>query len=902
MKKSKTGKVRKKKLKSKSAKKLPKKKKSKNKKLYSETSSFRRMDSRLSTFSKEIENIISNKLINLQNPGCKRTNTTGSIFQDFEKKISLIGTGGNDLKDKMNDLSKQLDLLHKQNQRLISDQTQGTSQVDHANQETKHSPRKQSELLDTLSPINLEERIEEEQIILRSGTITLGPTSEHPNENKFKFENTESELGSEKSGKMEEGEEQKEDEQKGKTKVEFGNENPGFEIKKVEMNSRRRRRSILKNKNMNFKELEIIGKELNQCRTIEDNLENNQQSATNKIQIKIKSCSSDSKKSKATLNENELENRLIQENLHSRQRQHKKGRDFSETLNNIYSDLGKTLDQIEINKLITNADSQKCFDFNFEDFNVTEMENKGELRPNLNKQKANMDGKFNQNKKIQKIVKSEILRTNTEQVKLKNDLNQSETNHLRVLKAGDKRKTRESPKFSAHSIKSSMSEDDEQLSFEILSKFISPGSKRYINHKIHKNKFNTGNKKRNRRGTHENRLQRELLTSQKAKVPLESSKKRRFSFYPNLVENKSNESDIFLTNSNLRSFWADAKGIVDNSSNYHIEPDIPFKSERQLKHVPRNPDKLLRLNGKRMNRFSWSKSRRTPQRGAFSENQLVDNCLRKLFLKIIIYQSKLESLKLQLHHSSGESLLFRIFRHFSTSSGQFDLESLCQLSAFLRVSLVDRQLRRVWGLISGFACVPEIFKTAPGLKYNLGETVSFRQFRLLFGSHRLQVPELFLSTSTSGENFLCSRSEGAQLAAILVLTCKMLGHISFLVNKLQTFEMEHLFHVLEQFESPFDNKNELTNILPVDPETSHSRNSVHFKKQGPSQRVFSNAQTNYTTTQPASNLCHPKQTECSWNTPRALKELDLNLSTANRPGLCKSSQSLLTNVRGEGWG
>ena len=874
------------------------------------------MDSRLSTFSKEIENIISNKLINLQQPRYMRAETNGSIFQDFEKKISMIGTNGHSLKGKMDDLSRQLDMLHKQNQQLISDQKLMSSQV--KDKEAKTHARKQSGLSEALSPIHLERSESQEQMMIRSGTITLGPCSEHPTEGKFKFENTETELednkkiitwSQERNDAVESGEKRGQamtakDKEKHTRRVEFGSQEQSFEIKKVKMNSRKRRRkSILKNSNMNQEELKIIRTELNHCATIEDTLEQTRdnENLIDPIKVRVKSCSSSERESKQKLNEGELENRLIQENLQPSKRARKRGRNFSETLNNIYSDFGKTLDQIELDKLITNVDSQKKFDFKFDNFNITEMmgsENKHE------DERQSETGLGEDTQAQIKVVKSEELGRDTGDPARRAKLSQSTANHLQVPARRKRPKQEESPKRSAQSFKSSMSEEEEEerLSVQLLSKFISPGSKRYVNKKLRESRFIVSTKKRERMRNDRERIKEELTTPQKSPHVPGTLRNPRFSFYPKLAEGKLSDSDILVTNSNLRPFWGEQR-VMGSLPNPEMEEDIPFKSERQIRCISRTSEKSPSWSAARTNRFSWAKFQTAQTKRTFSENQLIDNSLCKLFMKIIVYQSKLESLKLKLHEASGESLLFGLFRHFSFHSGQFDRQSLGQLCSFLKVSLSERQIQRIWAFVTGFECVPEIFKMAPGLKYNLGQQVPFRQFRLLFGSHRLSVPESFLKVKISNENGLCSPSEQAMLGAILGLTSKMLNHISFLVGKLQTFDMEHLFHVLEQFESPFDNKSEMAQARDANWENCHSRDSSHFKSRR-NQQICSNAPTDCTLAQNAPRTFCPNQAESHWNRPQALQELDLNASAFQRGRVYKSSQSLLTNVRGEScyWG
>jgi hypothetical protein len=170
----------------------------------------------------------------------------------------------------------------------------------------------------------------------------------------------------------------------------------------------------------------------------------------------------------------------------------------------------------------------------------------------------------------------------------------------------------------------------------------------------------------------------------------------------------------------------------------------------------------------------------------------------------------------------------------------------------------------------------------------------YSQFRFLFGSHRVMIPETFLQGSSQGQSLLCSESEAHQLKSILILIGKMLDQVSFLVNQLGNVYPQQLFHTLEQFESPFETGIENCNNR----ESFEKSENIQFLNRNQQSCISTRTITNYTENHNIHRNFCINQINChSTSNMNMTQNHPLNLSNTRSNNLNRSDQSFLTNPK-----
>lgn len=830
--------------KTKSANKVVKKKKKITKKVKPKVSNakmnwevnFEKMDSKLTMFSRDIEKMLAEKFKVMNPTNFQRNDTNQSTFFDFEKKLTALGVGGN-LENKLSELGKKLDILKEQNNHLITEKG-SNSKIDmvklQSEKDEAKDAKKNPEDSSFIEPKNLFcQRVDSPGF--SEDLRTLGPNSRQEKEFNFELKNKQQ---SQISENIEKHLKQNPGLLDSKVSNKLGSSDKAKNLlgrsdsfssllpnSPFEQNGRRK--SILKNKNMNKKELNLLKVNLNKCKTMENQMSlcttMFQNTESGEMRLNVVNCSPYSreripqKKDAQSEDEEHMEERIINENLKPKKDFKRiKGKDFGETLNNIYNDMEKTFDGLEIDKLVTVTEPTKNFEFNFEELNVDEM-----ILPGSSDQKVIQSPLIKDEEDSPEVKKEEPKETQiaqfSDEVELKESTpvispNQFKKLHVSsslIQKTNQEKEKKTSPFFSKReffekievvSKKSPLKASEEKkISLNAISKFINPGPKLYTKKKITTNRYilNTED-------------------SEKISVQKEVKSQRHINHYPKHRFFESIESDILVENHFSQKENIREKGIYKSGST-----NSQFvKSERKLRFVKRFSKK--NIDWKMQNQAPSETTRASVRRGPFKSSDLppgVSKLVCRLFKKIIVYMSKLESLKLYLHEQHGESFLFKLYQSFvEEDSGRFTLQNLGQLSLFIEYPIKEAQLLQIWWFVSNLANFndpqSEIPDSLESKMRHEKQGLNYQQFRLLFCSHRICIPEVFLCNSTGAKPLPFTESERSFLKSIVRLTCQMLGDITLTLSSLPSLDSRDVFKLFDQFESPFENKNEVLDFSP----------------------------------------------------------------------------------------
>lgn len=632
---------------------------------------------------------------------------------------------------------------------------------------------------------------------------------------------------------------------------------------------------------------------------------------------RISSLEGSEKLNMTIIEEEELEKKLISENLKKKDiTKSRKGKDFNETMNNIYDDLDRTLQEIE---KCNSETSQEIEKFEFDNLNILEnvnlddkdeksIEQKQKKFESLKKDSFNINDfikkdndqslkndlknsqfDFDENKKVKEIVTSE----------------QNKPKKVEIIHNNNKQKEKEL----------SIDEDDNKSIYSnILNQFIKPSPKIYTRKKMGSGKYAIHTQNSNNVETtslyesklksfyydkFENKNLNEDKSYHEIYLSHQNKKIRSSSAFYNAKKYDPNE---IIVKKPIKNEWS--KQIFDNSQ---LTKKKPF-SEKQTK---KNKFKFLQNNQPQkkithrkteslntLNNFIRSSQKSlsniyTPQNKGIQGNKTTDfeqkkdhnyhnnynskmknnqnnsfheikSTLSILFSKIFVYTSKIENLKMKLHKEAGENICYSIFKQFcNAQTGELNINSLENIFNTLNFQIDSTSLKKILlylnkykipsfknnsnfkhkltnqNLFSSFYNIkkPEQkeFQNQPynDINYDQDNSIfslinlQYEEFRELFISHKIVIPEIYLFCNWSGkqqsENMI-NQSSYYLLRQIVILFNKMLGDISRILKSIQHFDSNKVFdyiyncgentHNLEKVQSHknfYDNSNQLNN-------------------------------------------------------------------------------------------
>ena len=233
----------------------------------------------------------------------------------------------------------------------------------------------------------------------------------------------------------------------------------------------------------------------------------------------------------------------------------------------------------------------------------------------------------------------------------------------------------------------------------------------------------------------------------------------------------------------------------------------------------------------------------------------IQNKLSVLFNKLFVYLSKIESLKMKINKISGEGNCYALFRRFcDPESGEMGTGELNVMFESLDFPVDPLLLIKMVIYLKKFEQGSfSLGPPDPGQKNNLFKTpgnrnarrsrvhsscdvrLKYEDFRELFTSHKLVVPEVYLfcnwqSTDPELQNVI-PRSEYYLMRQILVLFGRQLVDVSRILRSLRLYSAREVFHFLLQFEGGPRKLEGTPSALTRLPSLSNNRAS--FLKQSP---------------------------------------------------------------------
>lgn len=451
--------------------------------------------------------------------------------------------------------------------------------------------------------------------------------------------------------------------------------------------------------------------------------------------VKLDSLEGSEKMNMTIVEEEQLEKKLISENLTRKDnRKSKKGKDFNETMNNIYDDLDRTLQEVEKHQYDT---PKEVKEFEFDNLNILQ----------------NVDLDLKDRKSIEeKQKKIDDLKKNSLNINEFKPINNDQfiKDDLKSSKFDFKEKEEALPK----EVEISHDEDDNKsIHSNILNQFIKPSPKIYTRKKmgrgryaIHTENVNPIEKKiyygsRIKSSSH-NQIKNNNFNEKDSDIEVylshQNNQMRTSSAYN---ASKKYYDERIIPNKSTKNKWS--QGLYDSSKLYIKQQNLdrhPHKNnfkflknnqanrENEIKTVHKvhkraassnilnsfikSPRKSLEHTFTSQQRGRWRKKTNesllredddhpNSHLSKFKSNQAhtndeMESKVRILFSKIFVYTSKIEILKMKLHKEAGEDVCYFIFRQFcNTQTGELNVESLEKMLNYLNFQIDLNSLHKI---------------------------------------------------------------------------------------------------------------------------------------------------------------------------------------------------------------